>query len=130
MAYLDQQTHFSDAQVVTATGNSTNTVDLTANVRVGLAQLYVLANLTGITGTPTLTIALQGSTDSAFTTPVQLSAVTPTLAAGVNQNVILDAAVVKALRYYRLVYTVGGGTPNVVITASFAMDVPADYQNP
>src|SRR6266542_1234322 len=121
MAYLDQQTHFSDAQVVTATGNSTNTVDLTANVRVGLAQLYVLANLTGITGTPTLTIALQGSTDSAFTTPVQL-------AAGVNQNVILDAAVVKALRYYRLVYTVGGGTPNVVITASFAMDVPADYQ--
>lgn len=127
----DVGTLVSNAQVVTASAASTDYFDTGANIRLGTSDVYFEVALTAISGTsPTITVAIQGSVDAAFTTPVQLAAVTPTVASGVPQLVSVDASPGKALRYYRLYYTVGGTTPSFTITAGPVLDPQVDYQQP
>ncbi len=140
MAIMDQQVIFSDAQVVTATGASTNVVDsgvlngyntnfLGASIpskTLGTGEQFVcLLEISAVSGTtPTLAAKLQGSTASAFGSPVDLDAflsgvaVTPVA----NTQMVLDFSPRKPYQYYRLYYTVGGTTPSITITAGLVRD--------
>jgi hypothetical protein len=131
---LDQQLMFADAQVVTATGNSTNVID-TANVGTGTATparnlgagepIHVYAKVGTVSGTgPTLTIALTAADDSAFATnKITVTSVTPTLTVGqADAFVRMGIPVHAPRRFYRLEYTVGGTTPSVTISSGIAFD--------
>lgn len=134
---LDQQLMFSDAQVVTATGNSTNVLDI-SNVPTGAAPLtavparnlgagfpiHLFMKVGTVVGTPTLTAALTAADDVAFgTNKITVTTVTPTLVAGQADAIVRFGIPSHPLRrYYRLEFTVGGGTPSVTVTAGFILD--------
>jgi hypothetical protein len=130
---LDQQLMFSDAQVVTATGNSTNVID-TANTSIagaaparnlGAGQpIHLYMKVGTVVGTPTLTAALVGADDVAFgTNKITITTVTPTLvAAQADAFVRFGLPAHPARRFFRLEFTVGGGTPSVTVSAGFTWD--------
>lgn len=124
---IDQQTVMSDAQVVTATANSTNYIDTLAGHNLGSGKKVVPFIKVGtVSGTPTLTAALVGADDSGFSTnKITLATVTPTLTAGQADTLVHMAIPSHAQkRYFRMEYTVGGGSPSVVVTAGLALGEP------
>jgi hypothetical protein len=126
MALTDYELTFSDAQVVTTSAMSTNIVDRGAASRLASGTpLNLIVKIGTISGTsPTLTLTLQGSVDVAFTAPVTISTLTPTIAAS-QADVLLHfgmAALTTGYRYYRMSYTTGGTTPSVVITAGMGLN--------
>lgn len=150
---MDSQLLFSDAQAITTTAASTNVVDLTnaRDIGVGteLQMLFAVgtAFTTDSTNASTLTISLQGSTNSTnsgFVDYVRSPAYTASDLAGSKIVLPVDwpalmrtAAVNQALpRYIRVNYTVGvaswaGGT----LTASLLLGrddnlaYPKNYTN-
>lgn len=134
---LDQQLMFSDAQVVTATGNSTNVIDV-SNVPTGVAPLtavparslgsgeplHLFMKVGTVVGTPTLTAALTAADDVAFgTNKITVASVTPVLVAGQADAFVRFGIPVHPLRrFYRLEFTVGGGTPSVTVSAGLVFD--------
>lgn len=128
MALMDAQNLFSDAQALTVTAASTNYIDGSAARLSGNGEpLMVLAAITSVGGTsPTITAALEGADDTAFSTnKITLATVTPTLVSGTAYGLLkLAISPHAAKRYYRMYYTMGGTSPTVTITAGFALDVP------
>lgn len=146
MTIFDTTLQFSNAQAVTATVASTNLIDLGATgtsyghaaallrdngigARVPLLAQIVEAfnNLTSID------IALEGSIDEAFTSPVVIE----------NQTILLAAAVLgrqlkldflprgTIYRYLRMKYTVAGSAPTTgKITAGIVAGIQPDSAGP
>lgn len=125
---MDIQQTFSDAQVLTATANSTNILDESSSRNLGGGEpIFLVADITAISGTsPTLTIALHGADDSGFSTnDITIASVTPTLVSGTAYGFVrfgIPSYGLTPKRYYRLVYTVGGTTPSITITAGLVLD--------
>lgn len=71
MAYLDAQNLYSDAQALTVTAPSTNTIDhgQDRNVGIGEPLAVVITVDVGAAGGGTLTIALQSDDNAAFASP-------------------------------------------------------------
>lgn len=123
---LDAQLQFSANQALTATGVSTNTLDITKARRIfaGAPFLILVFAIVGAdftTGDETYQIQLQTAVDTAFTSPVTLDTKTVTaaqLALGVRvlmgSSTLIDTNV---LQYLRLNYVLGGTTPSVTLTA-------------
>lgn len=122
MAMLDFAAQKSVAQVLAATGNSTDYSDMLAAVDLGAGYggkalasgLYVSA----VSGTgPTLAAALVGADDSAFSTNkitiASIAALAPPVAGSTYRVKIAPHA---PKRYYRWEYTVGGTTPSITVT--------------
>lgn len=126
MALMDAQTLFSDAQALTATAASTNYYDAGASRNLGAGKtLKLLVDITAVGGTsPTLTVALEGADDTAFTTnKITIDTVTPTLTSGTAYGFVRMAIPSHtAKRYFRVYYTAGGTNPTATVTASFVMD--------
>lgn len=124
--FLDALLLVSDAQAVTATANSTNVIDLGASIpkrQVGESDLGfgVAIDVGGdfTTGNETYAVSVVQSANADLSAPDVLATVTRTatqLAAGALLFVDLPKGN-PTKRYVGLVYTVGGTTPTITITA-------------
>lgn len=106
---LDQNAMLSQAQAVSATAASTNTIDLTAAGDAVPGSLFFVAQVdTAFTGEGSLKIALQTSDSSAFSSATELVGNTYSAAAlGTAGEVLCAVAVPAGLkRYVRAYYTV------------------------
>lgn len=125
--YIDKELELSDAQALTATAASTNSIDQgVANRDIGGGdQLYLVVQATtAMTGTsPTFQVALQADEDVAFGSPrtVIQSGVYAALADG--DQVILPIPPGVDERYLRANFTLGGTTPAVTVDAFVTRDV-------
>jgi hypothetical protein len=124
---LDQQLIFSDAQVLTATANSTNLVDQGASRDLGRGvRLTFIMHVSAVSGTsPTIAALLVGADDAAFATNKITLATIATLSPPVANTIY--RAVPASLpntpkRYLRVEYTIGGTTPSVTVTATLVLD--------
>lgn len=126
--FVDALGLLSDAQALTATANSTNTIDFGSVTRDPFAGepmavalgVDVVADFT--TGNETYVVEAVISAAAALTSPIGLGAVTIAagrLVAGAMFTFPLMPVVPLSsmLRYFGLVYTLGGTTPTITVTA-------------
>lgn len=120
---LDALLMFSDAQALTATAASTNSIDLgpARNLFDGepmavLLQVDVAADFT--TTDETYAVAIQTDDNTAFSSATVMSTQTLT-AAQLTAGAVIPIPVPTANpeRYLRLSYTLGGTTPTVTVSA-------------
>ena len=106
---LDQNAMLSQAQAVSATAASTNTIDLTAAGNAVPGSLFFVAQVdTAFTGEGSLKIALQTSDSSAFSNATELLGTTYSASLLGTAGQLLCAVPVPAglKRYVRAYYTV------------------------
>jgi hypothetical protein len=130
--YIDAQNLLSDAQAFTASAASTNIIKLPSTSGFGVGEpMAVVFNIDvaadATTGNEAYTIALQSSSDSAFSSPVTHGSVVVAAGSGAvtfaqGEKFVLpvppDSSV---LEYLRLYGTLAGTTPTVTITAFLTM---------
>ncbi|HTP25404.1 MAG TPA: hypothetical protein VMK12_07050 [Anaeromyxobacteraceae bacterium] len=125
---LDLENQFSNGQVVTANGNSTNVIDQLANRVVGGGgRIYWEAVLKALSGTnPTLQLQLvEADTADLATNPVVLADTgtlnPPALGFLVRQGIPYKT---PGKRYLGIVFTIGGtGSPSFTVDSGLAVDV-------
>jgi hypothetical protein len=127
MSFLDRQNLFSSDQVITASANSTDVIDLGSGSRdVGAGETNsVLVQVTeAFNNLTSLTVTLQTASTENFVSPVQLTAGTIALASLIAGAKFSIGAVPRGtLRYLRLAYTVTGSTPTTgKITAGMGVE--------
>ena len=122
MAYIDAFTTFSSAQALTATANSTNTIDLvntTSREGDGEPMAVVINVIVAAAGGGTLTVAVQSDDNSSFSSAATVATTAAiaaaTLIAG-YQFVIMIPPGVSTERYLRLNYTLATMT-GITVTA-------------
>lgn len=113
--------------VRTASGNGTavDTMGYQSLDAIILAGTIDLAS-----GDETYSFKIQEATDSAFTTPVDISGATGTIVAsnGVTRIRVDGLGSGVRLRYMRIVLTAAGTTPSIACSASF--NLGRAFQNP
>lgn len=140
---FDKTLQFSDAQPITATVASTNVIDRGATgTSYGHAaalgrdegigkEIPLLAQVVeAFNNLTSLKIALEGSTDEVFTSPVEIESQTLLLAAlTVGAQLKLDEFPRGSIyRYYRMKYTVTGSAPTTgKITAGIVAGIQPDF---
>ena len=108
---LDQNTILSDAQAITTTAASTNTVDLTAAGNVVAGGLFAVCRTDeAFAGATAVQISLQTADSSAFSSATTLVSATfaATDLAAANKLLMAVALPVGLKRYVRAYYTVTG----------------------
>ena len=132
---FDRQTLLSDAQVITATGPSTNVINL-GPIKQGLTRdigkgepipflMQVVENFNNLTS---LTVTIQTDDNEAFSTPKAVIATTLPLADLRAGKIIPPSHIPRGTDelYLRLLYTVTGTAPTTgKITAGFTSGVPS-----
>lgn len=132
---LSQEQIFSDSQVVTATGESTNTIDLGAPgtplgapvpipFDIGKGRpIPIEIRILDVSGIdPTLDVTIEVDDNPEFASPTTVKAA-PQVAPGVPGDRIAIDYVPRGTseRYLRLFYTVGGTTPSYTLIAGIAL---------
>ena len=118
---IDKTLEFSDAQALTATAASTNSIDLTVARDVGVGMpLYINVTVdVALAGTsPTFQVSVQTDDNSAFSSPTTkfLGPVFSTAPAGTVMAIPVPRDVLDE-RFARLNYVMGGTTPTVTVSA-------------
>ena len=123
---LSMEDLFSDKQAITATANSTHTVDLGAasgDLAQGTKVPLLVQVVESFAGLSDLTVELQSAADDAFTAPVTLMSqkfAAAKLKAGARLALPVASGGVAG-RFLRLRYVVGGTATAGKITAGFSM---------
>lgn len=125
---LDKNLQVSTAQVLTATAASTDTIDLKQDRDIGIGEpMYVVVNILSVSGTsPTLAIALQTDSTSAFGSAVTIAS-TPAATPVANTQIVIPFPRANN-RHLRLNYTVGGTSPSIAIDAYLSAVPPPGWQ--
>ena len=134
---LSAEQLFSDSQALTATGASTNIIDLGATGTVIGAPaalvrdigkgnpIPIIVNLDVAAGgtSPTLDIAVQVDTTDAFSSPTTVATSEQVAGGAAGDSVYLDVYLPEGTneRYLRLNYTLGGTSPTYTLTAGVVM---------
>lgn len=127
MAHLDSQLQFSDSQALTATADSTNVIDLGAdhNIFEGEPMIVVInVEVAADTadGDETYAFELETDDNDSFSSATSLLSRTidkASLTAG-SQHTLAIQTEAPVERYLQLVYTLGGTTPSVTVSAYLA----------
>jgi hypothetical protein len=126
----DKQLALSDAQVLAATGNSTNVIDNVVPLNLGSSELRAYLNIRAKSGTgPSIRAQLVGADDSGFSTNKITVADTGVLAdpaLGLYDVPIRQHA---KKRYYRTEYTLAGTTPNFTVDFGFVESIQTNMAN-
>ena len=142
---LDLNAIFSNAQAITASAVSTNVIDLGAPGKAAYGNIQLVRNNKGddiplliqvnqsFNNLTSLTIAVQGSVDEAFTSPVVLETspaiLLASLVAGFVYRPVVDLPRNNIYRYIRISYTVAGTAPTLgQVTAGIVAAVDASYK--
>lgn len=131
---FDQQLIFSDAQALTATANSTNYVDGSANKNLnvnGEIHCPLVISAKGAS-TPTIRAVLVGADDTAFSTNKITIGDTGTLSDPTVGIYSIGIRNHSPKRYYRIEYTLGGGggSPTFTVTVGFTLEEPSGFGLP
>lgn len=119
----DAQNQLSKAQALTVTANSTNVIDLTQTTRdVGIGEPLAVCFTVDVAlagTTPTFVAAVVVSAAAGLTSPTTLvqSQSFSALAAGARFYLPLPPGVTP-LEFLGVIYTLGGTTPTVTVTAN------------
>lgn len=107
---LDQNAILSDAQAITASAASANTIDLGAAGNAASGALYAVCRIDeNFAGATSVKVSLQTSDADAFTSPTEMAGVTVAAAELKAGKIVFAAAVPTGLkRYLRAYYTVTG----------------------
>lgn len=129
---LDKLLMFSEAQAVTASAASTNSVDKKAIQDLGVGEdLYIFLNvdvaLTDTGSDSTVDVYLQGDSTTTFTPDGSqlLFRVAALAAAGTQYKARISPEQAAQFRYMQLYYTVNGGN---LTTGSFTAGIVKDIQ--
>ncbi len=129
--YIDKLLELADAQALTATGNTTNTIDLGSDRDVGNGQpLYLVLSLDvapdGTTGDETYVFTLTTDDNSSFSsaTTILTQTVVRSTAAGTRYVLPIPSA---NERYLRGTFTLGGATPSVTYSAWLTKEEPSAW---
>lgn len=129
--YIDKLLELADAQALTATGNTTNTIDLGSDRDVGNGQpLYLVLSLDvapdGTTGDETYVFTLTTDDNSSFSsaTTILTQTVVRSTAAGTRYVLPIPSA---NERYLRGTFTLGGTTPSVTYSAWLTKEEPSAW---
>lgn len=120
---LDSQHQYAAAQVLAATGVSTNVIDHGSDRELGVGEpLAVLIVITAIDATSadeTYTVQLQADDNVGFATPLPVGGlVNVPRAIGANSKVVIPVPPDTAMeRFSRLSWTLGGTTPSITYSA-------------
>ncbi|MCO1435445.1 hypothetical protein L0Z13_11285 [Burkholderia multivorans] len=130
---IDSLLEFSRAQALTATGASTNIIDLGSDRDIGPGQplwavIAVQVAADNTTGDETYSIALQTDDNAAFSSPTTIATVAPAAAAMTAGARFVIGMPFANERYLRLNYTLGGTTPSVTLNAFLTDQEPASWQ--
>jgi hypothetical protein len=120
---IDNALAVSNAQVITATGNSTDLIDALGALNLGADQVSrFILNISAVSGTsPTMTVLLVGADDSSFATnKVTIGAITTAITAVGNYRI--PVANVARKRFYRLEFVLTGTTPSFTTTLCVCRD--------
>lgn len=120
---IDAQHLFSDAQALSATGASTNIIDLGSDRNIGLGEpmavvvtIDVAADRT--TGDETYTVQLQTDDNAAFSSAANVGGAYSILQYTAGSRFVIPLPIgTETERYLRLNYTLGGTTPSITVTA-------------
>jgi len=131
--YVDAFLQFSDAQALTASGASTNTVDFGSDRNVGVGEPMVVAVVLDAAADDadadeTYSVALEADSTDAFGSATTLSSFSLPRGAAAGSKfalpvppVEIDSLVVGGGtgegQFFRLNFTLGGTTPSVTVTA-------------
>lgn len=128
---IDKRLEFSDAQALTATADSTNSIDLGSDVDVGpgrtlylVVQVDVAADAT--TGDETYAVALETDSDSAFGSATTIGSITIPRGTAAGTRYVLGFPYANE-RYLQLAYTLGGTSPTVTLSAWLTDQEPASW---
>lgn len=121
---LDAQTTFSDFQALAATGASTNLYDASKVRQLGVGEALALVvtldvAADGVDGNETYTAQLQTDTTAAFGAPVAIGPIItiPRGSVAGSKFVVLLPPDSSWKQFIRVIYTLGGTTPSVTLTA-------------
>lgn len=127
MAFIDKLGEFSSAQALTATADATNVLDLKAIGQLGSGtpmQVVVQVNVAADATTGDETYQFSVTTDDNASLTSDTTIATRTIAAAsltANSIHLIDIPEnVATERYLGLVYTLGGTTPTITVTAWLA----------
>ncbi|MCA7962505.1 hypothetical protein LGM54_06005 [Burkholderia cenocepacia] len=131
--YIDSLLEFSRAQALSASGASTNIIDLGSDRDIGPGRplwvvIAVQVAADNTTGDETYSVALQTDDNAAFSSPTTIATVAPaaaSLPAGARLVIGMPFA---NERYLRLNYTLGGTTPSVTLNAFLTDQDPSSWQ--
>lgn len=125
---FDRNMQVSTSQVVTASGLSTDVLDLKQDRDIGIGQpVFLIANVKAVSGTtPTIQVAIQTADNAAMTSPVTLVS-SPSVAATANMLIVVPLPRTN-LRYLAAYYTVGGTTPSITLDSYFSAEPPPGWQ--
>ena len=131
--YIDSLYEFSRAQALSASGASTNVIDLSSDRDIGPGRplwvvIAVQVAADNTTGDETYSIALQTDDNAAFSSPTTIATVAPaaaSLPAGARLVIGMPFA---NERYLRLNYTLGGTTPSITLNAFLTDQDPSSWQ--
>ena len=131
--YIDSLLEFSRAQALTASGASTNIIDLGSDRDIGPGRpLWVVVAAAGAarntTGAETYSIALQTDDNAAFSSPTTIATVAPAAASLTAGARLVIGMPFANERYLRLNYTLGGTTPSVTLNAFLTDQDPSSWQ--
>jgi len=129
--YIDKLLELADAQALTATGNTTNTIDLGSDRDVGNGQtLWLVLSLDvapdGANGDETYVFTLTTDDNSSFSsaTTILTQTVVRSTAAGTRYVMAIPSA---NERYLRGTFTLGGTTPSVTYSAWLTSEAPTAW---
>jgi hypothetical protein len=114
MALIDAQNEFSDAQAVTVTAASTNSIDLVTTIPqyAGTENLFVLAKVnTAFAGGTSIAVSIETDDNSSFSsaaTPITGATVLTAAATAGTTLLRVDLGGLTLERYLRLKYTIVG----------------------
>lgn len=120
---LDSQQQFAAAQVLAASGVSTNIIDFTVDRNVGIgvpmSVLILVSAIDATSADETYKVQVQASVDAAFTVPLVVGGLVdiPRAVAVPAKVVIPIPADLASDRFLRLSWTLGGTTPSITYTA-------------
>lgn len=120
---IDNALAVSNAQVITATGNSTDLIDALGAFNLGADQVpRFILNISAVSGTsPTMVPTLVGADDAAFATnKVTIGTIVTAITAVGNYRI--PVANVARKRFYRVEYVITGTTPSFTTTLCVVRD--------
>lgn len=120
---IDNALAVSNAQVITATGNSTDLIDALGAFNLGADDVpRFILNVSAVSGTaPTMTVLLVGADDSTFATnKVTIGGISTAITATGNYRI--PTANVARKRYYRLEFVITGTGPSFTVTLNVCRD--------
>lgn len=123
MGMIDNKLIFSDGQDLTGSGDSTSHIDMGVARDLGAGEpMWLLLQFGTVVSNATLAAILVGDDDDGGTnaiTVASLAAITPTS----NTFVAVPIRVHKPKRYFKITYTMSGGsTPHIPTTATLVTD--------